>query len=73
MHGGGLESVVTLLDRKSGFVQIGRLAQRTIGETNSRLLKLMARHPGRYETITSDNGCEFHGYKQVEEMSPVKF
>ena len=73
VHGGGLESVVTLVDRKSGFVQIGRLAQRTIEETNQRLLKLMARFPGRYETITSDNGCEFHGYKQVEAKSRVKF
>ena len=43
VHGGGLESVVTLVDRRSGFVQIGRLAQRTIAETNQRLLKLMAR------------------------------
>jgi IS30 family transposase len=58
VHGKGLESVVTLVDRKSGFVQIGQLAQRTIEETNQRLLKLMSRHPGRYETITSDNGCE---------------
>ena len=73
VHGGGLESIVTLVDRKSGFVQIGQLAQRTIEETNWRLLKLMARHPGRYETITSDNGCEFHGYKEVEAKSRVIF
>jgi IS30 family transposase len=73
VHGGGLESVITLVDRKSGFVQIGRLAQRTIEETNRRLLKLMARHPGCYQTITSDNGCEFHGYKEVEAKSEVKF
>ena len=73
VHGRGLESVVTLVDRKSGFVQIGLLAQRTIEETNWRLLKLMARHPGRYQTITSDNGCEFHGYKQVEAKSSVIF
>ena len=73
VHGGGLESVVTLVDRKSGFVQIGQLAQRTIEQTNRRLLKLMSRHPGRYETITSDNGCEFHGYKEVEAKSGVEF
>jgi len=46
VHGGGLVSVVTLIDRKSGFVRIGRLTQRTIEETNPRLLKLMVRHPG---------------------------
>jgi len=73
VHGGVLESVVTLVDRKSGFVQIGRLAQRTIEKTNRRLLKLMSLHPGCYQTITSDNGCEFHGYKEVEAKSDVKF
>lgn len=35
-------------------------------EGNRRLLKLMSRHPGCYETITSGNGCEFDGYKEVE-------
>lgn len=73
VHGKGLESILTLVDRKSGFVQIGRLEQRTVPETNCRLGKLMARHPGLYETITSDNGCEFHGYKLVESRSRVKF
>jgi transposase, IS30 family len=73
VHGKGLESILTLVDRKSGFVQIGRLEQRTVPETNRRLGKLMARYPGSYETITSDNGCEFHGYKRVEERSGVMF
>ena len=73
VHGKGLESILTLVDRKIGFVQIGRLKQRTVLETNSRLGKLMERHPGTYETITSDNGCEFHGYKQVEQLSGVRF
>ena len=73
VHGKGLESILTLVDRKSGYVQIGRLEQRTIPFTNQRLSKLMDRHPDRYQTITSDNGCEFHGYKQIEQHREVKF
>ena len=73
VHGKGLESVLTLVDRRSGFVQIGLLNQRTAWETNWRLEKLMARHPGCYATITSDNGSEFHSYREVEAQSEVRF
>jgi transposase, IS30 family len=73
VHGKGLVSILTLVDRKSGYVQIGLLNQRTAWETNWRLSKLMARHPGRYATITSDNGCEFHSYREIEMKSEVLF
>ena len=36
-------------------------------------LALMRRHPEKFQTITSDNGTEFHGYAQIEAASPVKF
>jgi hypothetical protein len=29
--------------------------------------------PEKFQTITSDNGTEFHGYAQIEAASPVKF
>jgi IS30 family transposase len=37
-----------------------------VEHTNARLIKLLSceRHPVR--TITSDNGVEFHGYKDLE-------
>ena len=35
-------------------------------------LALMRRHPEKFQTITSDNGTEFHGYAQIEAASPVK-
>jgi len=71
--GSGRACILTLVDRKTGFVQIGKLAARTVGATNRRLEKLMARDSERYLTITSDNGCEFHGYKKVEAAHKVKF
>ena len=65
--------VLTLVDRKTGYVLIGKLAARTIRQTNRRLRKLAERHPGKFRTITADNGCEFHGYEQVESSHGIMF
>lgn len=65
--------ILTMVERKSGYVQIGLLKDRTVLQTNARMLKLMKQHQGRYQTITSDNGCEFHGYKVIEEKTSVPF
>ena len=65
--------VLTLVERKSGYLLLGKLPARTAADTNRALLDLMARHPGRMRTITADNGTEFHWYGQVEAVSPVKF
>ena len=65
--------VLTLVERKSGYLLIGKLQARTAAETNRALLGLLARHPGRMRTITADNGTEFHWYGEVEAHSPVKF
>jgi transposase, IS30 family len=67
------DCILTLVERKSGYVLIGKLSARTAAEANRALLELMARHPGRVATITADNGTEFHWYGKVEEVSPVKF
>ena len=67
------DCILTLVERKSGYVLIGKLKARTAAEANRALLELMARHPGRVKTITSDNGTEFHWYGQVEAVHPVKF
>ena len=61
------------MDRKRGYVQIGRLEQRIAPFTNLRLGRLMDRHLHLYQTVTFDNGCEFHGYKQIEQSSEVRF
>ena len=67
------DCILTLVERKSGYVLIGKLRARTAAEANRALLELMARHPGRIATITSDNGTEFHWYGKVEAVSRVKF
>ena len=73
VHGRGRASVVTLVERKSGYVAIGKLAAVTVAETNAATLALLRRHRGRVRTITADNGTEFHGYRELEKASGVKF
>lgn len=65
--------ILTLVERKSGYVLIGKLKARTAAEANQVLLELMARHPDQFRTITADNGTEFHSYAAIEAVSAVKF
>ncbi len=66
VHGTGKPCVVTVVERRSGLVRIGKL--RTAGgkETLERTTQILAGefHPVR--TITADNGTEFHIYKELE-------
>jgi len=73
MGEGSKDCIVTLVERKSGFVQIGKLKNRTKQELNQRTIKLI-RNPGTYyDTITADNGTEFHGYKEIEKKTGIVF
>jgi transposase, IS30 family len=65
--------IVTLVERKTGYLMIGKLCARTKNEANRRILKLIKRRPGLFETITADNGTEFHGYDDIERITDVKF
>ena len=73
VHGKGKGSIATIVDRKTGYVLIGRLENRTMRATNERLRHLISKHPDRFATITSDNGCEFHGYRDLEDRCDVTF
>ena len=64
---------MTLVERKTGYVLIGKLRARTKEHTNRRTLRLMRRHPQRFKTITADNGTEFHDYVQLERATGVRF
>lgn len=73
VHGAGKHSVVTLVERRSGYLEMGKIRAVTMAETTRSILKLMARHLGSYKTITADNGSEFHDYLTVEEITDVPF
>jgi IS30 family transposase len=70
---GSKDCVVTLVERKTGLVLIGKLADRTAGALSRRAVSLIGRHAGRFETVTADNGTEFHGYERIERRTGVVF
>lgn len=65
--------VLTLVERKSGFVAIGKLPRRTAPFVNQRLRQLIERQPRPVRTLTVDNGTEFHSYAVLEEHLPTRF
>jgi len=62
-----------MVERKSGFLMIGKLPSRKASPTNDRLIKLIDRWPQRFKTITTDNGVEFHSYKIIEKKKNIPF
>lgn len=65
--------VLTLVERKTGYIVIGKLANKTSDETNRVMMKLIHRAPCDFNTLTADNGTEFHGYETVEQKTGVTF
>ena len=70
---GARDCVVTLVERKSGLVLIGKLADRTAKGLSRRAISLIARHAARVETVTADNGTAFHDYQRIERHTGVVF
>ncbi len=71
--GGAKDCVATLVERKTGYALIGKLADRSMTGMSRRLRMLMRRAPEQFKTITSDNGTEFHDYAAVEKVTGVTF
>lgn len=70
---GAKDCVVTLVERKTGLVLVGKLRDRTTESLNKRVVRLISQHRGRFETVTADNGTEFHGYEGVERRTGATF
>jgi IS30 family transposase len=64
--------VLTMVDRKTGYVSIGKLEGRTAEEANRKAIELLGRPGRRTRTLTLDNGTEFHGYKEIEEATGAR-
>ena len=58
--------ILTLVERKSGFLAIGQLDRCGAPEVTARLRQLIDAQPRSVRTLTLDNGTEFHSYKQLE-------
>ncbi len=73
MGTGSRDCIVSLVERKTGILLIGKLEDRTTATLNRRVIRLIKRHGGRFETITSDNGTEFHQYGRIEARTKATF
>jgi len=70
---GSKHCIVSLVERKSGYVLIAKLRARNVQQTTAGTNELIRRHPELFKTITADNGTEFHGYKDIEKATGVRF
>jgi len=73
MGKGSSDCIVTLVERKSGFVLIGKLQDRTTASLNAKTISLINKSPTTFKTITADNGTEFHQYSKIEESTGATF
>ena len=73
MLGDGKPCVVTLVERKTGYVQIGKLNARTTQQLSRRTIHLIQRQPRPVRTVTADNGTEFHGYADIKRATDARF
>ena len=74
VHGrGSNHCIVTLLERKTGYVMIGKLPNKTTASLNKKTIRLINREPHEFMTITADNGTEFHQYQKIEKRCDIEF
>jgi IS30 family transposase len=59
-------SILTLVERRSGFAIIKKLKVRTTLDVNAAAIHGITEHRKMFRMITLDNGTEFHDYKQLE-------
>jgi len=65
--------VLSLVERKTGYLLLGQLRQRTSAAVNPRAQQLIAAQPHPVRTITVDNGTEFHDYARLERATATRF
>ncbi len=65
--------VFSMVERKSGYVLLGQLDQRTSAFVNARARRLIRAQARPVRTITVDNGTEFHEYAHLERATGTRF
>jgi len=70
---GSKDCIVTMVERKSRYVIIGKLKDRTTRSLNKRTIQLLNRETAVFKTITADNGTEFHQYPEIEKATDIRF
>jgi IS30 family transposase len=65
--------LLSLVERKTGYVLLGKLRARTTAEVNRRAAQLICRQNHPVRTITVDNGTEFNAYAALEQKTQARF
>ena len=65
--------VFSMVERRSGYLVLGQLDQRTSAFVNARARRLIGAQPQPVRTITVDNGTEFHDYATLERATGAEF
>lgn len=73
MGRGSKDCILSLVERKTGLVIIGKLPDRTTASVNARALSIIGPRRDLFETITADNGTEFHDYAAIERRTRARF
>ena len=63
--------VLTLVERKTGYAIIKKLAARNTDQVTRAATRAIRRHCRRFQTLTLDNGTEFHNYAVLEQRFPM--
>lgn len=74
VHGASWEKacVVTVVERTTGMLLVGKSPDRTVKSVNRVLISLLRQSPLPVRTLTLDNGTEFHGYRDVQAATGVQ-
>jgi len=64
--------MITLVERKTGYMKIGKLKNRTAKATTAKIIALFKEFPVKVLTLTCDNGTEFHDFKAIEQALGIK-
>jgi IS30 family transposase len=73
MGTGTRDCILSLVERKTGIVIIGKLSSRTTASVNARAIELIRANRAAFKTITADNGTEFHNYNEIETRTQATF
>ncbi len=64
--------ILTLVERVTGFLVIKKLKARNMAEATRAMTESIRQLEARFDTITLDNGTEFHDYQTVEDRTGVE-
>jgi IS30 family transposase len=70
---GDRHCVLSLVERATGYLVLGKLAARSTPEVTRQAIQLIPRERRPVHTVTADNGTEFHDYAAIEAATGTRF